>query len=173
MDAVLNGLGEYATAAAASRYSFNTFSSELALRSALDGLQREIGESGATVTLGSLPPVFGDLNRLTTVFRILLRNAFTYRGAAPPRVYVQAVQNPRSWLFSVEDNGLGIDPKYWDRLFIPFRRLHGADKPGVGLGLSICKKILDAHRGNIWLESVPGRGATFFFTLPAEDPEHS
>ncbi len=173
MNAVLNGIDGYAMSAAASRYSFKPIPAELALRSALAGLGREIGETGATVTHGTLPNVVGDLERLTSVFRILIGNALTYRSAAPPRVHVQATRNPRDCLLSVEDNGVGIDPKYWDRLFIPFRRLQGAEIPGVGLGLSICKKILDAHHGNIWLESEPGRGTTFFFTLPTQARDSS
>ena len=171
MNAVLGGIGDYAASFSASRNSFKPVPAELALRSALAVLGPQIAETGATVTNGALPNVVGDLARLTDVLRVLIGNALNYRGAAPPRIHVQATRNPRDWLFSVEDNGIGIDSKYWGRLFVPFRRLHGAEIPGAGLGLAICKKILEAHGGKIWLTSEPGRGTAFFFTIPAKAHE--
>ena len=140
------------------------------LRSALASLAREVRESGATITNDRLPRVMGDSDRLTSLFRNLIDNSLKYRGAAAPQIEIQAKQGHGHWLFSVRDNGIGIDRKYWDGIFDPFSRLHGPEIPGVGLGLAICRKILDAHGGTIRIDSVVGNGTTpVLFTIPAED----
>ena len=138
------------------------------LDSALASLKLSIDEAGATVTRNGLPTISGDAGQLEHVFLNLISNALKFHGSAPPDIQISAVRRERDWLFSVRDNGIGIDPQYSERIFVIFQRLHGKnDYPGTGIGLAICKKIVERHGGRIWVESQPGRGATFLFTLPA------
>ncbi len=139
-----------------------------ALKEALTNLRTTIGESGAVVTHDSLPVIQTDDTQLTQVFQNLVGNAIKYRSAEVPRVHVSATKNGgHEWIFSVRDNGLGIDPQYFDRIFVLFQRLHGRNEfAGTGIGLAICKKILDRLGGRIWVESQPGKGSTFRFALP-------
>jgi PAS domain S-box-containing protein len=143
--------------------------STTAFERAVANLGLAVKESGATVTHGRLPTVSADGTQLEHVFQNLIGNAIKFRGNEVPRVYVRAVRKTDMWLFSVKDNGIGIDPRYVEKVFAIFQRLHGRGKyPGTGLGLAICKKIIERHGGRIWFESEPGRGTTFYFTLPAE-----
>jgi light-regulated signal transduction histidine kinase (bacteriophytochrome) len=143
-------------------------SAENALKEALANLRATIDQSGALVTHDSLPPVRMDETQLTQVFQNLVGNAIKYRSDEVPRVHVSATKNGGSErIFSVRDNGLGIDPQYFDRIFILFQRLHGRDEfEGTGIGLAICKKILERLGGRIWVESRPEKGSTFYFALP-------
>jgi PAS domain S-box-containing protein len=143
-------------------------SSENALQKALANLRITIEQSGANVTHDSLPALTTDETQLTLVFQNLVGNAIKYRGAEAPRVHVSASRNgDNEWTFSVRDNGLGIDPQYFERIFILFQRLHGRDEfEGTGIGLAICKKILERLGGRIWVESQPEKGSTFYFALP-------
>jgi PAS domain S-box-containing protein len=143
-------------------------SSEDALQKALENLRITIEQSGAIVTHDPLPAVTTDATQLTQVFQNLVGNAIKYHGADVPRVHVSASRNSRNErIFSVRDNGLGIDPQYFERIFILFQRLHGRDEfEGTGIGLAICKKILERLGGRIWVESQPEKGSTFFFALP-------
>lgn len=135
-----------------------------------DSLQMAIEEKGATVTSDPLPVVLGDKVQMIQLVQNLIGNAIKFRGVEPPRVYVGARKQDEHWLFFVRDNGIGIDPQYTERVFVIFQRLHSREEyPGTGIGLAICRKIVERHGGSIWVESVPGQGATFFFTLlPAE-----
>ena len=111
----------------------------------------------------------GDFEILTKVLRHLIRNAIEYCGTPPPRVHISSRRVDLDWVFSVEDNGPGIDPAFQDRIFGVFKRLHGKEHPGNGLGLAFCKKAIEWHGGRMWVESTPGAGSTFYFTLPAAE----
>jgi chemotaxis family two-component system sensor kinase Cph1 len=138
------------------------------LKEALTNLRATIQESGAVVTHDSLPAITTDDTQLAQVFQNLVGNAIKYRSAEVPQVHVSAPKNGgQEWIFSVRDNGMGIDPQYFDRIFILFQRLHGQKEfKGTGIGLTICKKILEGLGGKIWVESQPGTGSTFYFALP-------
>jgi signal transduction histidine kinase len=140
-----------------------------ALQRAVDNLRTMIQETQGEVKAGPLPRVRADESQLIQLFQNLVSNALKFHGKEPPRVEVAAEpQGPDFWRFTVKDNGLGIDPQYFDRIFIIFQRLHGREEyPGTGIGLAICKKIVERHGGRIGLESQPGGGSTFWFTLPA------
>ena len=130
-------------------------------------LQPAIEESAATVTYDPLPTVMGDETQLLQLFQNLIGNAVKYRDSKPPVVHVSCKQEGEHWLFSVRDNGIGIDPQYANRIFVIFQRLHGRDQyAGTGIGLAVCKKIVERHDGKIWVESELGKGATFHFTIP-------
>jgi PAS domain S-box-containing protein len=148
--------------------ALHEISSEDALRVALTNLRPTIEQSGAVVTHDSLPAVTTDAPQLTQVFQNLVGNAIKYRGHEVPQVHVSATNNGGDeWIFSVRDNGLGIDPQYFERIFIIFQRLHGREEfEGTGIGLAICKKILERLGGRIWVESRPEKGSTFYFALP-------
>jgi signal transduction histidine kinase len=134
---------------------------------ALDNLKVVLEESGAVVTYEPLPTVLADATQLLRVFQNLLSNALKFRTAAPPTVHISAERQESAWLFAVRDNGMGIEPQYAERIFVIFQRLHTrSEYPGTGMGLALCKKIVERHGGRIWVESALGQGATFFFTLP-------
>lgn len=139
----------------------------------IDGLrvimQQEIGESGAEITCGDLPTIEADPIHLTQLFQNLVGNAIKYRKTdAAPRIRIFAEPRRTACLLSVEDNGQGMDPRYSEGIFQPLRRLHGKEVPGSGIGLAICKKIVDRYGGRIWVESEPGVGSTFRFTIPCQ-----
>ncbi|HUE77101.1 MAG TPA: ATP-binding protein [Longimicrobiales bacterium] len=134
----------------------------------LDDLAPAIEEAGAEVTHDPLPTVQADAMQLGQVFQNLVSNAIKFRSpAAGPRVHVSAERGPEKWVLSVRDNGIGIEREYAERIFVLFQRLHSrSEYPGTGIGLSICKKIVEQHGGRIWLESEPGAGAAFHFSIP-------
>lgn len=137
-----------------------------AAEKALANVSFLIEETDAVVTAGPLPVVLGDDVMLVQVFQNLIENAIKFRGDDPPRIHIGAERQDGEWRFTVTDNGIGIDPRHADSIFMLFRRLHGADRfAGTGMGLAICKKIIETHGGRIWVESEPGRGARFHFTL--------
>jgi signal transduction histidine kinase len=137
------------------------------LRQVLSDLRTAIEESGAEVTHDALPQVMADSRQLGQVLQNLLSNAIKFRGQAAVHIHVSARQEGNQWVFSVQDNGIGIEPQHMERIFVIFQRLHTRGEfPGSGVGLAICKKIVERHGGRIWIESQPGDGATFFFTLP-------
>ena len=128
-----------------------------------------VAERNAIVTHDPLPAVMGDFEILTKVLRHLIRNAIQYCGSSAPRVHISSKQEHDDWVISVQDNGPGIDPMFHGRVFQPFKRLHGKDYPGNGLGLAFCRKAIEWHGGRIWVESMPGAGSTFYLTLPQAD----
>jgi signal transduction histidine kinase len=137
---------------------------------ALANLQVAVQESGATITHGPLPLVHAEGTQLVQVFVNLLGNALKFRTEQAPVIDVEATAKGGRWLFAFRDNGIGIDPQYAERVFVPFERLHSqSEYPGTGIGLAICKKIVQGHGGKIWVESQLGQGATFYFTLPASE----
>jgi PAS domain S-box-containing protein len=130
-----------------------------------------IEEAGAEVRAEALPVVQGDRVQLMQLFQNLIANAIKFRGDTPPRVQVGARQEEDEWVISVRDNGIGIQPEFAERIFVIFQRLHSRDEyPGTGIGLSICKKIVERHGGRIWVESDPGEGSAFHFTFPRRGP---
>ncbi|MPZ81585.1 MAG: HAMP domain-containing protein [Actinophytocola sp.] len=142
-------------------------SCEAVLEQAKANLATAIERAGATVESGQLPTVMAEVPLLTTVFQNLVGNALKFRGEAPPRVRVSAVRDERFWELSVSDNGIGIAPEYAERIFVIFQRLHGkGEYPGTGIGLAMCRKIIDYHGGRIWLDTDVSSGARFCFTLP-------
>ncbi|MEO7742436.1 MAG: ATP-binding protein [Usitatibacter sp.] len=145
--------------------------SSVSLAKALANLRAAVDESGATVTQGEMPRVIADANQLTQLLQNLVANAIKFRGTEPPAIHVEGETRGDVWVFSVKDNGIGLDTQYSDRIFMMFQRLHSkADYPGTGIGLAICKKIVERHGGRIWVESEPGHGCTFGFTI-ARKPE--
>lgn len=136
----------------------------------LDGLRAQIDESKAEVTVKALPTVHADPMQLRLVFRNLVANAVKFSGDLPPEIEVAARQDAEEWVFSVDDRGVGIDPEIADRVFDQFARAGSAS--GAGLGLAICKQVVERHGGRIWVESEPGEGATFFFTIPLSSGIH-
>ncbi|WP_254527783.1 PAS domain-containing protein [Natrinema gelatinilyticum] len=140
------------------------------LESVLEDLQLQIEESGAEVTTEELPHVDGDENQLRQVFQNLLSNAITYSGDEPPRVHVGADRRNGEWVISVRDEGIGIAPDNQERVFTIFDRLHSREEyDGMGIGLALCERIIERHGGEIWVDSEPGEGSTFSFTLPVSD----
>jgi chemotaxis family two-component system sensor kinase Cph1 len=140
---------------------------ETALERALANLRGRIAESGAVITHEPLPAVMADSTQLMQLFQNLIGNAIKFRSEKPLEIHIGAQRLEDAWLFSVRDNAIGIDPKFSERIFVIFQRLHTRDEyPGTGMGLAICKKIIECHRGRIWVESELGEGATFYFTIP-------
>jgi len=145
----------------------SSVSSELALAEASKNLLTEMREAQAELTSDQLPVVVADATQLMQVFQNLLSNALKYRGEAPPKIHVSCQETAEEWIFSVRDNGLGIEQRQYARIFQIFQRLHPArTHPGSGIGLAICKRIVEQHGGRIWVESKPREGSTFYFSIP-------
>jgi light-regulated signal transduction histidine kinase (bacteriophytochrome) len=133
----------------------------------VENLRQAIAESGAVVVIGPLPRVMADTTQLTQLFQNLIGNAIKYRSERAPNIQISSALKDDHWVFSVADNGMGIEAKYFDRIFEMFQRLHTrALYSGTGIGLAICRTIAERHGGRIWVESQPGDGSTFFFTIP-------
>jgi PAS domain S-box-containing protein len=143
---------------------FESVDCQAILNDVLHTLRIVVEENDAVITHGLLPTVQADRVQLFQLFQNLISNAIKFRSDKPPRIHIAAEPQNGQWLFSVKDNGIGIDPKYSERIFVIFQRLHSQDKySGTGIGLAICKKIVERHGGRIWVESQPGKGATFYF----------
>jgi len=147
---------------------FETTDCEVVFRETLAGMQVAIQESGAKVTHDPLPTVYGDGIQLGRLFQNLVGNAIKYGNGTAPEIHVACERRAKDWLFSVIDNGIGIDPQHAERIFVIFQRLHTSEQyQGTGIGLASCKKIVERHGGTIWVKSELGEGSTFYFTLPA------
>jgi signal transduction histidine kinase len=137
------------------------------LQEALRRLQKRIGDTSATVVAGSLPVATVDRSRMALVFRHLIDNAIRFRRDIPPRIGIETSFDGDHWLIAVRDNGQGFHPQYAAQIFEPLKRLHTSDVAGSGLGLAVCKTIVEGWGGRIWAESTPGLGSTVYLTLPA------
>ncbi len=182
MKALINGLLAYSRVGTRGK-EFAPMDCNIALSKMCANLKLAIKDHDAIVTHDPLPIVMGDETQLVQLFQNLIGNAIKFRGTQAPRVHISVertsegtiehsdCENNESaevWQFAVKDNGIGIDPQYAERIFTIFQRLHGKDEyPGTGIGLAICKKIVERHGGRIWVESTPGEGAAFYFTIPA------
>jgi light-regulated signal transduction histidine kinase (bacteriophytochrome) len=166
MQRLINDLLAYSRVTAQGKVFERVDCNEL-LEEVLSNLRVAVEESRAVVTHDSLPTTMADRRQLGQLFQNLISNAIKFHGEEPPRVYVSAERRTGEWLFSVRDNGIGVDPQYADRIFVIFQRLHNREEyPGTGIGLAICKKIVERHGGRIWVASQTGEGTTFYFTLP-------
>jgi PAS domain S-box-containing protein len=130
-------------------------------------LESSIHDSGGQIACSKLPIVMGDRSQLVQLMQNLIGNGLAYRGDKPPHIHISAKRSEKDWIFSVRDNGIGIDPKHYEQIFEIFKRLHNQkDQPGTGIGLAVCRRVVNRHGGKIWVESEPGHGSTFHFTIP-------
>ena len=166
IEALLKALLEYWKVTERSGVNLSSVDCNEVLLRSLAHLQKTIRKSGTTVTSGALPSLVAEEFMLEQIFETLIGNAIQYRGEAAPKVHISAENTFDRWLFTVRDNGIGIDPRSAEQVFGMFRRLHGSEIPGTGVGLALCRKIVERHGGRIWVESAAGRGAAFRFTIP-------
>ena len=165
MQALINDLLTYSRIETRGK-QFETVDCAKLLDRVLDDMEPMIRRNGAVITVGHLPEIKADAVQVTQLFRNLIGNAIKFRSDKPPEIFISAELKDNKWVFSVKDNGIGIESQYLDRIFVLFQRLHGRDKyEGTGIGLTICKKIVERHNGKIWVESQPGQGSTFYFTI--------
>jgi light-regulated signal transduction histidine kinase (bacteriophytochrome) len=169
MSNLVRGLLEYSRVGAKDTGK-RPISCQEALEAALANLQASIAEARAVVTHDDLPTVLAEPLQLTQLFQNLIGNAIKFRrDGVAPIIHVKCCRDGRQWLFTVKDNGIGIAPEFREKVFMIFQRLHGREKyPGTGIGLAICKKIVEQHGGKVWIESQVNEGSTFYFTLPEE-----
>ncbi|WP_313943322.1 MULTISPECIES: PAS domain-containing protein [Calothrix] len=182
MQTLINDLLNYSRVSTRAQ-PFKLVDCNTVLAKAIANLQIAIQESQATITAEPLPQVVADNSQLIQVFQNLLANAIKFRQEEPPQIYITATRNTREsnpanshrhsleaeWLFSFQDNGIGLESQYAEKIFVIFQRLHSRSKyPGTGIGLAICKKIVERHGGRIWMESKPGKGSIFYFTIPEQ-----
>lgn len=147
--------------------TFKPLEMKSAVENAVDNLFPAIEQAKAKITVGPLPVLRADETQMTLLFQNLIGNAVKYRSNKQPEIHIEAERKNENWVFSVSDNGIGIDPKYHETIFQIFQRLFTREEhSGTGIGLALCKRILERHGGRIWVESKPGEGSTFFFTVP-------
>ena len=170
MQGLIQDLLTYSRAGAKGKI-LREISCEDALNKAVTNLRAAVKQSDTVMTHDSLPNITTDGTQLVQVFQNLIGNAIKYRRTEAPQIHVSATKNDgNEWIFSVRDNGLGIDHRYFERIFVLFQRLHGRNEfEGTGIGLAICKKVLERMGGRIWVESQLGKGSTFYFALPERD----
>ena len=165
MNTLVSGLLEYSRISSVGKPFTNVNLTDL-LKKVQSDLKISIEESKSDLVIFELPEIYCDELQIRQLFQNLISNAIKFRSESAPIIKISAERADRHWLFKVEDNGIGIDMKFKDQVFQIFSRLHSQDKyPGSGIGLSICKKILERHGGQIWLESASGQGTTIFFTI--------
>jgi light-regulated signal transduction histidine kinase (bacteriophytochrome) len=166
IDLLVDGLAAYAIALQTDEATFQSTSMEVILRSALAKLDTELRAGGAQVNYGTLPKVRGNPDRLRQVLEALILNSVRHRGAQQPHIQISAERRDAEWLFTVRDDGPGVEAGSLEDIFKPFERLHGKEREGPGMGLTICREIVERHGGRIW--AAEGSGATVLFTLPAD-----
>jgi light-regulated signal transduction histidine kinase (bacteriophytochrome) len=169
MQSLLTDMVEYAVTDTCGRQPSRTDMEAVLVLS----MDKQLNVGNAVITHDPLPAVMGDSEILAKVLKHLIGNAVKYCGSPHPRVHISSKRRNLACVFSVQDNGPGVDPAFHERIFGVFKRLHGREYPGTGLGLAFCKKAIERHGGRIWVESTPGEGSTFYFTLPAADPDFS
>ena len=167
MRELLSDLLAYTALSAEQEVSADLIDLNAVLKKVLENLKPAIRDSGASIRVNSLPRVRGAEVHFVQIFQNLIGNAIKYRGAAPPAINVSAGMLNGEWRFEISDNGMGIAPEYHEKIFGIFKRLHGKKIPGTGVGLAICKRVVERQGGRIWVESEAGQGAKFYFTLPA------
>ena len=173
MDSLVQSLLAYSRVGAGPK-SFQPTDCNVALHSALSNLRSAIEGANAKVTNDPLPTVMGDSNLMVQLFQNLVSNAIKYAGDRPLELHIGATLDKSTWKFYVKDNGIGIEPPHFDRIFRIFQRVEATGgRSGTGIGLASCKKIVEHHGGRIWVESEPGEGSTFFFTIPQKVDAYS
>ncbi len=173
MQRLINGVLTYARVGGQTR-QLGLVDCNDACAHARDGLLTSLAEAGGAVEVASLPAVWGREEELTLLFQHLISNAIKFHGTKPPLIRVGATAVGSDWQFAIQDNGIGIEPQHSERIFQMFQRLHARGVyPGEGIGLPVCKKIVEHHGGRIWVESTPGQGATFYFTIPQTKEPHA
>ena len=170
MQSLINDLLDYSRVDRLGK-PFSSANLERSLDIALANLQLSIQENGAQITRDDMPTLMADASQLTQVFQNLIGNAIKFRGEGPPQIHISAEKLENGWRFAIRDNGIGIEPQYFERIFLVFQRLHTRrEYSGTGIGLALCKKIVERHRGQIWVESQQEQGSTFYFTIPERVP---
>jgi PAS domain S-box-containing protein len=170
MDRLIHDLLEYSQVDAKGK-DFGPMNCSVALEEAVNNLRSAIEESGAELTYGPLPTVIADSSQISRLFQNLISNSIKFRGNEPLKIRISFQEKEDEVIFSVKDNGIGIAPQFFERIFVIFQRLHTTKEyEGTGLGLAICKKIVERHGGQIWVESEQGKGSTFYFTIPVRRP---
>ena len=167
IDCVLDGLVNYSLALQIDPANFQPVRMDILLRGVLMKIGASLRAAGGEVIAGELPEVMGQHERLALLMEHLLRNAMEHRGDAPPRIHVDAERQNDAWQFTVRDNGPGIEADYLEKVFLPFERMHKTAQSGAGLGLAICREIVERHGGKLWAEAPAGGGTAFHFTMPA------
>jgi light-regulated signal transduction histidine kinase (bacteriophytochrome) len=166
MQALINDLLAYSRLGARGKPFLETDCNKVLVRVLAD-FDKSIRNSGAEVTYDTLPTLMADELQIGQVFQNLIGNAIKFCRDTPPRIHISAKREGDGWIFSVSDNGIGLGQEFFDRIFVMFQRLHTqAEYPGTGIGLAICKKIVERHGGHIWAESEVGKGSTFYFKIP-------
>jgi light-regulated signal transduction histidine kinase (bacteriophytochrome) len=173
IEALLKALLTYWETTEQGQDSFGAVDCNDVFAKTVETLEAVIAENGAIVTSEPLPTVEAEQVMLKQVFQNLIANSIKYRAERTPTIHVAAERDAEGWLFSVRDNGIGIDPQDAERVFGMFKRLHGPDIPGAGIGLALCKKVVERHGGRIWVESEAGKGARFKFTIPVRNVTRS
>jgi signal transduction histidine kinase len=166
MQTLINDLLEYSRVSTHGG-NFEQFDCNGMINNVILYMKQRIDECGASVVVDHLPVISGDMSQIERVFMNLISNSLKYKGTQQPTIHISVVQQKNTWLFSVRDNGIGIDQKYKEKVFVIFQRLHSlTEYSGTGIGLAVCKRIVERHGGEIWFESEVGKGATFYFTIP-------